>query len=208
MPHWLTGNSMQKKDFYNLTEHPWLIGGDTLHELRDLTAKYPFFQSAWLLYIKSLKASGSPDYETVLKKVATLLPNRKLLFRFLNSDYEIRESGMVRNNFSQPGYALEGVEVPANDNNLIDKFLSASPGPIRLNNHNPENKMEEYVNEIVDRSLTESDELITETLAMIYFGQKKYDLALDAFKKLSLKYPEKNIYFATRIEEIEKLKNV
>ena len=49
---------------------------------------------------------------------------------------------------------------------------------------------------------------ITETLANIYLEQKKYDKALEAFKKLGLKYPEKNSYFATRIEEILKLKNI
>ena len=49
--------------------------------------------------------------------------------------------------------------------------------------------------------------VITETLASIYFQQKNFDKALDAYKKLSLKYPEKSVYFAGRIEEIELLKN-
>jgi hypothetical protein len=208
MPHWQTGNSMQKNDFYNLAEHPALLNNETLNELRDLTSRYPFFQAAWLLYLKNLKITGNPDYEAVLKKVATLLPDRKLLFRYLHSETESKKSETELTKISQWKYTLEEIEVPASDNNLIDKFLSASPGPIRLSNDIPENEYEESANEIVDRPLTQSDELITETLAMIYFGQKKYDLALDAFKKLSLKYPEKNIYFATRIEEIEKLKNI
>jgi hypothetical protein len=208
MQHWQTGNSMQKNDFYNLAEHPALLNNETLNELRDLTARFPFFQAAWLLYLKNLKISGNSDYEAVLKKVATLLPDRKLLFRYLHSETESKKSDTEQSKLSQPKYTLDEVEVPASDNNLIDKFLSASPGPVRLSNYIPENKYEESANEIVNRSFTESDELITETLAMIYFGQKKYDLALDAFKKLSLKYPEKNSYFATRIEEIEKLKNV
>ena len=44
-------------------------------------------------------------------------------------------------------------------------------------------------------------------VANIYYSQKKYDKALSAYKNLSLKYPEKSIYFASRIEEIEIVKN-
>ena len=63
-------------------------------------------------------------------------------------------------------------------------------------------------NEIESNSVKENEEVVTETLAVIYLQQKKYDKALNAFQKLSLKYPEKSVYFASRIKEIESLKNI
>jgi len=45
----------------------------------------------------------------------------------------------------------------------------------------------------------------TETLANIYIKQKRYDKALEIIKRLSLKYPKKNIYFADQIRYLEKL---
>ena len=45
----------------------------------------------------------------------------------------------------------------------------------------------------------------TETLANIYIKQKRYDKALEIIKRLSLKYPKKNIYFADQLEFLEKL---
>ena len=49
------------------------------------------------------------------------------------------------------------------------------------------------------------DSYFTETLARIYVKQKRYDKALQIIKNLSLKYPEKNIYFADQIRFLEKL---
>lgn len=46
--------------------------------------------------------------------------------------------------------------------------------------------------------------LVTETLANIYIDQGLYLKAIEVFKKLILKYPEKKSYFATRIQELEK----
>lgn len=45
----------------------------------------------------------------------------------------------------------------------------------------------------------------TETLAKIYIKQKRYDKALEILRSLSLKNPEKNIYFADQIRFLEKL---
>ena len=51
------------------------------------------------------------------------------------------------------------------------------------------------------------EHLMTETLALVYLEQKKYDKAITAFRILSLKYPKKSSFFANRIKEIEKLRN-
>ncbi|WP_439183942.1 tetratricopeptide repeat protein [Carboxylicivirga taeanensis] len=51
------------------------------------------------------------------------------------------------------------------------------------------------------------DDLLSETLANIYIRQKHYDKAIGIYEKLRLKYPEKNVYFARRIDDLEKLTN-
>ncbi len=44
---------------------------------------------------------------------------------------------------------------------------------------------------------------VSETLANIYVKQKLYGKAIDAYEKLSLKYPEKKVYFASLIDKIK-----
>lgn len=51
----------------------------------------------------------------------------------------------------------------------------------------------------------EGGSFFTETLARIYIKQKRYEKALQIIKNLSLKYPEKNVYFADQIRFLEKL---
>jgi cytochrome c-type biogenesis protein CcmH/NrfG len=45
---------------------------------------------------------------------------------------------------------------------------------------------------------------MTETLARVYLEQKNYDKAIQAYTILSLKYPEKNSFFAGQIRAIKK----
>lgn len=65
----------------------------------------------------------------------------------------------------------------------------------------PENVFEMAVN-----SITKEEDLISEPLIEIYVKQGKYDKAIDMYRKLSLRNPQKNAYFARKIEEILKEK--
>ena len=51
----------------------------------------------------------------------------------------------------------------------------------------------------------EDESYFTETLAKIYVKQQRYSKALEIIKKLDLKYPKKNAYFADQIRFLEKL---
>lgn len=201
---------MQKEKLYNLIENPGLMDPETLDEIKALTQKYPWFQSAWLLYLKNLQITNNPDLTAELKKAAPLVADRKQLFHILNPDYEkgTRNLDFEHQQAAPSEYRMEDPGETMSGNSLIDKFLSAQPGSLKRGKTPQENITENIDNEIIEKSVSENDEIITETLAMIYFEQKKYDKALEAFQKLSLKYPEKSIYFASRIEEIEKLKNI
>ena len=61
------------------------------------------------------------------------------------------------------------------------------------------------------RPETENDDILlhfcTETLAQIYIEQGYYAQAREIYSKLSLRYPEKNAYFAAQIEKLDKLES-
>ena len=60
----------------------------------------------------------------------------------------------------------------------------------------------------LETSIKDDDfDLYTETLARIYAEQGYYEHAKRIYSKLILAYPEKNAYFATLIEKLEKINN-
>lgn len=81
---------------------------------------------------------------------------------------------------------------------LLDKFIENNPKIV------PAEKSTPKVN-IKDSNKFDKNELMTETLAKVYLEQKKYKKAIQAFKILSLKYPEKSGFFADQIRAVKKL---
>ena len=81
---------------------------------------------------------------------------------------------------------------------LIEQFIKNKPKIPQITNTKS--------TDIAIESVTENNDLMTETLARVYLEQKQYDKAMQAFKILSLKYPEKSSFFADRIKAVKFLK--
>ena len=81
---------------------------------------------------------------------------------------------------------------------LIDKFISKKPKMV------PSDEIKPSINIAKDRMI-QPESLMTETLARIYVEQKNYKKAIQSYKILSLKYPEKSGFFADQIKAIKQL---
>ena len=81
---------------------------------------------------------------------------------------------------------------------IIDKIIESDPGRIKLGN-------QKFFTPNVDakQSLLENEHLVTETLAKIYALQGNNSKAIRAYEILSLKFPQKSVYFATLIEKLK-----
>lgn len=116
-------------------------------------------------------------------------------------------------------HSVKAVEIarekkkPSQKDALIDKFLREEPKiskPHKAEFFSPVN--------MAKQSIVENDDLITETLAGIYEKQalsaaepkdkrRLSGKAIKAYEKLSLKYPEKKVSFAARIENLRQQLN-
>jgi len=185
-------------------------------------ADFPLFATLRILYLRNLKNIHSYKYERELEKHSVLIPDRSKLYRMLHEDQPTKEESFelltfdldharIENISNEIQYPNEWQLLPPlstdpfqgtedQRNKIIDQFIEkqATLRPIRPG-EGPEP---------IDRSGKSAeldDDLITDTLAKIYLAQGFYSRAIEAYQKLSLKFPEKNSYFAAQIEEIKKL---
>ena len=82
---------------------------------------------------------------------------------------------------------------------LIEEFISKNP---KIKPGKTANKVN-----LAEQSLAAPESLMTETLAKVYLEQKNYKKAIQAYKILILKNPEKSGFFADQIRAIEKIQD-
>jgi hypothetical protein len=145
--------------------------------------------------------------QEVSEDIGTAIPEEKEehAVEDQKSDVEAEQlspfSSWIYNRAKSIGYETsfsESSTPEASDDDLIDKFIKTEPKIKRREFDELKN------NELAKRSLVEDETLVTETMAKIYEQQGKMDKARRAYELLSLKYPEKSIYFADRIKSLSK----
>ncbi|CAM1370596.1 conserved hypothetical protein [Tenacibaculum sediminilitoris] len=102
-------------------------------------------------------------------------------------------------NNKTPKELVKETPVKSKHEAIIDRFIETTPKISRPDKTN--------ISDIKISENQQNNQLATETLAKVYLEQKKYDSAIQAYKILSLKYPEKSGFFADQIKRIQILQN-
>ena len=257
---------MIQQQLYQWIKHPECLNRETLFELRTLLARYPYFQTARLLYLKNLYLLHDVTFGEELRRAALYVTDRMMLFLLVEGEK----------------YATKNLkaETPTNENpsldrtlSLIDAFLATLPeeqekeillpvepvidystflmqdAPQDEPTDAPKLKGQDWIDNFLEKSASEpllsqpsavveseekplvveeekqtpvveeneaeeeeapaeildDESYFTETLAKIYVKQQRYSKALEIIRRLNLKYPKKNAYFADQIRFLEKL---
>ena len=95
---------------------------------------------------------------------------------------------------------------------LINKFIAQSkekmghfPATVVDNPVSAETEHEVVPSDPIKKPNPVDDSTFSESLAKIYIKQGKYSKALEIIRNISLKFPEKSIYFADQIRFLRKL---
>lgn len=124
--------------------------------------------------------------------------NKEPEFPGIESTYSFIDSNEINTSISDLAGQLSGKSKKnkPGKQDLIDRFIDESPTIQRKNIKIAD------TSDLSEESSREKEDLFSETLAKIYIKQRLYEKAIATYEKLSLKYPEKSVYFANRIEKI------
>ncbi len=74
-------------------QHPEQLNRDTLYEIRTLLARYPYFQSLRLLYLKNLYLLHDPDFGAELRRSVLYVADRRVLFHLIEGELRLWRNG-------------------------------------------------------------------------------------------------------------------
>ena len=202
-----------KSSLLKILKNPHEISQSEAIFIDELVSEFPYFQAARAVQLKNHKNLESFQFEKILNKTAIYTSNRRILFDFIEHNF-LDDNINSKNSKSQKVLKktesktfvnwLEQVNlVPidrSNESSTIEKFISKKPKLNIKAIEEPEIQNDNESTELIKESL------VTETLAKLYVEQENYDKAIQTYKILILKFPEKNSYFASAIKKLKKLK--
>ena len=78
-----------------LTAHPERLNADTLYGLRQIVARYPYYQAARILFLQNLFVLHDSSFGDELQKAALYVPDRQVLFDMVEGDnYDIKPQAL------------------------------------------------------------------------------------------------------------------
>ena len=205
----------------------WLTRLD-VGELESLVKKYPYFTVAQVLLAVAMGRADDSRATEQLRLAAAMAPNRNALRRLFSQlpdefveteddiDQEMAQLEEKKKNLDElmaiinykiaelerKKTAPKKAEKKLSKAEIIDKFIAENPSISR--------PKQEFFNPIsaAQESVIDQENIVSETLATIYEKQGYFEKAISIYEKLKLKYPEKSIIFAGRINTLkEKLNN-
>lgn len=127
----------------------------------------------------------------------------QLLEKDLELDTKVNEYFIAEISQKKEPAPVASADKKSTQEEIIEKFIQEQPsiGSIRKE---LEKTPDEITKDLSEKSTKFGDDLVSENLAIILLKQGKKDRALDIYRKLIWKLPQKKAYFAARIEEIKK----
>ena len=208
---------MSKERFNKIVKNPSKLEKKDLQLLKELNKAFPFFSISKVIQLREYKKNGDLKFERFLGINAALCRDRKLLHDFI---YDRKSKTDVSKQITE----IENILIKSpkakdksikEENSFIDWLAISNLKPIDRSNEIKNSlkfiSKEPQINISDDNNLfnmsteiTDDKYFMTETLAKLYFKQKNYDKAIQSYKILILKFPEKNSYFANQIKKIKK----
>ena len=201
-----------KSSLIKILKNPHKISESEAIFIDELVSEFPYFQAARAVQLKNHKNLESFQFEKILNETAVHTNDRGILFDFIEYNSLYQNTSKKNSNTEK---ALEKTKsktfvnwleqvnlIPidrSNESLTIEKFISKKPKPSIKNIEQPVIQ-DDKKNQEINKEL-----LVTETLAKLYVEQENYDKAIQTYKILILKFPEKNSYFASAIKKIKKL---
>ncbi|MBO7603270.1 MAG: hypothetical protein J6S97_02520 [Bacteroidales bacterium] len=189
-----------------------------MDELLGVVSIYPWYGGARMELCRRLSESGTLSPELV-SQAALFVGSRSLLYKLVNSagsDYSdsdvstLLERVLGGGKGEAPAAEVPAPEAPAGAPARIfvvggDYFSASQYREVRRSEDSVFSSFASADKEgLVFEEPEEGFDLCTETLAGIYAEQGYINEAKQIYSKLSLRYPEKSVYFAALIEKLDK----
>ena len=212
---------MNKKNFIKILQQPEKLSKKELLFLEEISREFPYFQPSRAIYLKSLAENEDIKFKKYLKSTAVYTRDRKILFDFIKNIQNQNDKVFFNKNeitsaiveksisdsleISEQNSFIDWLKLSnlkpidrTKEAQTVDKFISKKP---KIKIKADKTQTENDINDLSNQS-----GFMTETLAKLYLNQKNYEKAIQSYKILILKFPEKNSYFADQIKKIKSLK--